>query len=73
MRSDGAHAGLGLAIVSELVHAHGGRVSVESTREAGTMFTVRLPRGGPAAEAARAAVGQTEGPDWGTPDEVSET
>ena len=46
-RSDGAHSGLGLAIVSELVQAHGGNMSVRSTREAGTMFAARLPRGGP--------------------------
>ena len=46
-RSDGAHSGLGLAIVSELVQAHGGNMSVRSTREAGTTFAARLPRGGP--------------------------
>ena len=46
-RSDGAHSGLGLAIVSELAQAHGGRVSATSTRADGTTFTVRLPRGGP--------------------------
>ncbi len=62
-RSDGAHAGLGLAIVSELVHAHGGRLSVESTREHGTMFAVRLPRGGPTAEVTGAAGYRPNGPD----------
>jgi len=36
--------GLGLYIVSEIVTAHAGSVNVTSTLEAGTEFTVRLPR-----------------------------
>ncbi|MDQ3294952.1 MAG: GAF domain-containing protein [Myxococcota bacterium] len=36
--------GLGLFIVKEIVRAHGGTVQVSSTDEAGTTFTVRLPR-----------------------------
>ncbi|HEX8704189.1 MAG TPA: ATP-binding protein [Myxococcaceae bacterium] len=36
--------GMGLYIVSEVVKAHGGKVHVESTRERGTIFTVRVPR-----------------------------
>jgi signal transduction histidine kinase len=36
--------GLGLAIVREIVEAHGGEVSVRSSAEEGTTFTVRLPR-----------------------------
>ena len=40
--SDGL--GLGLFICRELVTAHGGEISVQSTDEAGTSFTVRLPR-----------------------------
>ena len=36
-----------LAIVQELVQAHGGDVSVRSDATAGTTFTVRLPRNGP--------------------------
>lgn len=48
-RSEGGrHRGLGLSIVQELVQAHGGSVSVESTAERGTTFSVFLPGGGPA-------------------------
>ncbi|WP_375761686.1 ATP-binding protein [Corallococcus exercitus] len=41
--------GLGLFIVRQVVRAHGGHVGVTSTAEAGTTFTVRLPRQPPAA------------------------
>jgi two-component system OmpR family sensor kinase len=34
---------LGLAIVEELVHAHGGRISVSSRVGEGTTFVVSLP------------------------------
>ena len=37
-------SGIGLAVVSELVRAHSGRVEVESTIGEGTTFTVLLPR-----------------------------
>lgn len=40
---DRAGLGLGLYIVREIARAHGGDVSVSSTDEAGTTFTVRLP------------------------------
>ena len=36
--------GLGLFIVREIVLAHGGTISVESSVAAGTVFTIRLPR-----------------------------
>jgi PAS domain S-box-containing protein len=37
--------GLGLFIVREVARAHGGEVTVRSSQDAGTTFTVRLPRG----------------------------
>lgn len=36
--------GLGLYIVERIVTAHGGSIDVRSSPEAGTLFTVRLPR-----------------------------
>lgn len=36
--------GLGLYIVREIVTGHGGTIRVQSTAEAGTVFSIRLPR-----------------------------
>jgi signal transduction histidine kinase len=41
--------GLGLYIVQHIVLAHGGTIDVRSSEAEGTTFTVRLPRGPPAA------------------------
>jgi signal transduction histidine kinase len=40
--------GLGLYICREIVRSHGGQLVLESTAEAGTTFTVELPRAQPA-------------------------
>ena len=37
--------GMGLAIVQQIAHAHGGTLTVSSTSSAGTEFTLSLPRG----------------------------
>jgi PAS domain S-box-containing protein len=42
--------GLGLYIVEQIATAHGGSVEARSTREEGTVFTVRLPRTSPRRE-----------------------
>jgi two-component system sensor histidine kinase KdpD len=39
--------GLGLAIVQQIARAHGGTLTVSSSPEAGTAFTLSLPRKGP--------------------------
>jgi PAS domain S-box-containing protein len=49
--------GLGLFIVREIVHAHGGEVSVTSDGEQGTTFTVTLPGRPPVRPGARSSPG----------------
>jgi signal transduction histidine kinase len=41
---DASNLGLGLYIAERIVNAHGGSIDVRSSTEAGTLFTVRLPR-----------------------------
>jgi signal transduction histidine kinase len=41
---NGGHLGLGLYIAERIVTAHGGTIEVASSPDAGTEFTVRLPR-----------------------------
>jgi signal transduction histidine kinase len=50
-RGPTGNLGLGLYIAERIVHAHGGRIDVESSETGGTTFTVHLPRRGPAAAA----------------------
>ena len=45
--------GLGLFIVQQIVHSHGGRVEARSTPETGTTFTVWLPRAAPPLQSQR--------------------
>jgi signal transduction histidine kinase len=39
--------GMGLAIVQQIAAAHGGTLTVSSSSDTGTTFTLSLPRGGP--------------------------
>jgi signal transduction histidine kinase len=41
---DSSNLGLGLFIADRIVHAHSGTIDVHSSADAGTTFTVRLPR-----------------------------
>lgn len=44
----GAGSGIGLAVVRELAHAHGGSVAATTDGHSGMTFTIRLPRLSPA-------------------------
>jgi signal transduction histidine kinase len=41
--SDRPGVGIGLQLVTQLVHAHGGEITVDSTEHEGTSFTISLP------------------------------
>lgn len=51
----GGGIGLGLYIARRMAEAHGGTVDVESSAEAGTTFSMRLPRSPRAASGASAS------------------
>jgi phosphoserine phosphatase RsbU/P len=42
-RGPTSNLGLGLYIAERIVHAHDGRIDVESSEEMGTTFTVHMP------------------------------
>ena len=39
----GQNSGLGLAVVQGIIHKYGGRITVTSSKEAGTLFNISLP------------------------------
>jgi len=45
--TESAWNGAWLAIAQSVVSDHGGRISVESTKESGTTFRIELPRNAP--------------------------
>jgi signal transduction histidine kinase len=63
-RSDGT--GLGLAIVKSVVELHGGTIDITSSADAGTCFTITLPRiGGSTPLAMSTALRAAEGASGG--------
>jgi two-component system cell cycle sensor histidine kinase/response regulator CckA len=45
-KAPGEGSGLGLAVVHGIIANHGGRIDVKSTPQAGTVFTILLPKAG---------------------------
>ncbi len=59
-RADSEGSGIGLAVVRELVEAHGGHVRVQSDGRSGSTFTVILPLGAAAGAPGRRAEAATD-------------
>ncbi|MBI5478244.1 MAG: response regulator [Deltaproteobacteria bacterium] len=67
-----AGAGIGLALVKELVELHGGRVGLASAVGHGATFTVSLPRSGPSTAALTAPAVDIPGPAAAEPRPVGD-
>jgi signal transduction histidine kinase len=61
-RAGNRGSGLGLAIAREIVQAHGGRIDLHSTLQAGTTFIVRIPALEPSAPATQPASSESPRP-----------
>lgn len=57
---DSSNLGLGLFIADRVVKAHGGTIAVSSSAEAGTFFTIRLPRDATAPNAPLRSTSRTD-------------
>jgi signal transduction histidine kinase len=42
-KADGQGTGIGLAVCAQIIHAHGGSITVQSQPGEGSTFTIRLP------------------------------
>jgi signal transduction histidine kinase len=70
-RGGGLGTGLGLAIARQVVEAHGGRITVESSRPGGSVFDVSLPARALPSPSAKSPEAATPAPSvprgWSTP------